>query len=101
MLQNLKISPMFRLGDHSREQPAGCVPLRAYLSDSPSPEVSFTPACSDTQICPHTGSGPTESALFTTMLIYSIHNREALYIFNRGVAQPELEKSFYSSMKTA
>lgn len=35
------------------------------------------------------------------MLKYSVHNREALYIFSRGVTPPELEKSFRSSIETA
>lgn len=63
-------------------------------------EASFRAACSETQTCQHTSNSPT-AVLFTRALIYSIHNREALYIFSREEAQPELENASRSSMEAA
>ena len=75
--------------------------MKASLSDSLGPEASFRLASSETQICQHTGSGPTEPAVFTRMPIYFIPSREPLYIFSGAAAQPELEKPSRNSMETA
>lgn len=41
MLQSLKINRMFAFGDPGGEQLAGCLAMRAYLSESLGPEAPF------------------------------------------------------------
>lgn len=80
---------MFRLGDPGRGWLADCSAERTSLRDLPGTELSFRPAYSETQTHQHAGCGPTETVLFTRMLIHSIHNKEALHILSRRVATPE------------
>lgn len=72
---------MFILSDVSRDQHGDCWAQKVDLSHSPRPEASLTFLFRNSNF-QHTGKGPTEWVLLTRTLIYSIHNKDALYIFS-------------------